>query len=76
MANAQKLLIFSLAILVASMFNNNILVSGGEYENKVTYAFDVCLIDCKSKGYQTGTCIIVPDHKNPRARCCCGYLKP
>ncbi|CAH8389746.1 unnamed protein product [Eruca vesicaria subsp. sativa] len=89
MANTQKLVFFSLVILAASMFNNNILVSGGEYENKITYtyclekilcvgslAFDACLLNCTYKGYKTGTCIIVPDPKNPRARCCCGYPKP
>ncbi|KAH0877109.1 hypothetical protein HID58_064503 [Brassica napus] len=67
----------------ASMFNTNILVSGGKHEDKIKYTYctdtlcsdsylpHMCFFDCTSKKFQTGTCI-VPSPNAP-LRCCCGW---
>ncbi|CAN7051223.1 unnamed protein product [Brassica oleracea var. botrytis] len=66
MANTQKLVIFSLVVILAAlMFNTNILVSGGEHEKKIKYTYcaktlctdsylpHMCFFDCTTKGFQT-----------------------
>ncbi|KAL0703794.1 hypothetical protein Bca4012_070219 [Brassica carinata] len=85
MANTQNLVgFFLVVILSASMFNTNILVSGGKQEDKIKYTYctdtlcsdsylpHMCFFDCTSKKFQTGTCI-VPSPNAP-LRCCCGNL--
>ncbi|CAH8362960.1 unnamed protein product [Eruca vesicaria subsp. sativa] len=74
----KNLVIFSLTvILVASVFNNNILASGediGPIEKCLdnctnSYTLDMCFSDCVKEGFQYAECV-VPAPNTP-SRCCC-----